>query len=155
MGDGDLVADGLCRLRVVAGNPSLQKISNRIISNGRPTASRGYLSQVFSGGRVPSEQMAEAIAVALGATVAEVERVKRLAADVADVRREPHARPTDSTVASTPTWFRSGYLHHVRSLAPRDDCAIARPRSPSCTRFVQAMRHTSGGRVSPGLVSRR
>src|SRR6266508_1391741 len=55
----------LTRLRAANGGPSFRMIARRIPSSAREGTSPGYLSEVFNGRRVPSGNMAAAIAKAL------------------------------------------------------------------------------------------
>ena len=54
--------DLLRRLRLEDGNPSLRTIAARIPGRTSP----GYLSEVFTGKKIPSPEMAEVIAACAG-----------------------------------------------------------------------------------------
>ncbi|MEU8606411.1 hypothetical protein AB0C29_00155 [Actinoplanes sp. NPDC048791] len=108
--------DLLRELKVTAGKPSLLAIQQRMALHGRP-ASKGYLSDIFNGRKVPRDEIAVAIATALRADPTTLKQVRRLAQGAAADARATRSQPTPPAAAWQDT---CGYLHQVRDIAPAD-----------------------------------
>lgn len=85
----------LAALRARRGNPSLAKIAMTLASGTARRPSRGHLSQVFNGQKIPSPELAAELVTALGGSVADTQRAQRLALIASADNRKSAQASTD------------------------------------------------------------